>query len=154
MGTTRCCLSWPGKRPPSQRSREDAPLTNRIHWIRLGSRGTYRAPRIYAELRDEGIRVSHKRVARLIKAAGLQGVSRRKHARTTVRQAGAHPAPDLVDRDFSADGPNEFWVANITYFSTWAGFLYMAVVMDTRSRRVVGWCMANNLLTELVLDAL
>ncbi len=83
-------------------------------WIHLGSRGTYGAPRIHAELRDEGVRVSRKRVARLMKAAGLQGVSRRKHARTTIRQAGAHPAPDLVDRGFFADVPNEIWVANIT----------------------------------------
>lgn len=89
-------------------------MTNRIRWIHLGSRGTYGSPRNHAELRDEGVHVSCKRVARLMKAAGLQGVSRRKHARTTIRQAGARPAPDLVDRDFSADGPNEIWVANIT----------------------------------------
>lgn len=142
------------KRPPSQRSREDAILTDRIRWIHLRSRGTYGSPRIHAELCDEGVRVSRKRVARLMKAAGLQGVSRRKYVRTTVRQAGAHPAPDLVDRDFSADGPNELWVADITYISTWAGFLYLAVVMDAWSRRVVGWAMATHLRTELVLDAL
>jgi putative transposase len=89
-----------------------------------------------------------------MKAAGLQGVNRRKHVRTTVRRVGARPAPDLIERDFSVDGPNELWVADITYISTWAWFLYLVVVMATRSRRVVGWCMVNHLRTELVLDAL
>ena len=142
------------KRRPSQRSREDAILTGRIRYIYHRSRRTYGSPRIHAELRDEGVRVGRNRVARLMKAEGLQGVSRRKRARTTIRQPGARPAPDLVGRDFTADGPNKLWVADITYISTWEGFLYLAVVMDAWSRRVVGWSMANHLRTELVLDAL
>ncbi len=142
------------KRQSSQRSREDAILTNRIHWIHLRSRGTYGAPRIHAELRDEGVHVSRKRVARLMQAAGLQGVSRRKSTRTTIRQPGAQRAPDLVKRDFTVDGPNKLWVADITYIRTWAGFLYLAVVVDAWSRRVVGWAMTNHLRTELVNDAL
>ena len=142
------------KRQSSQRSREDAILTDRIRWIHLRSRGTYGSPRIHAELRDAGVHVSRKRVARLMRAAGLQGVSRRKSTRTTIRQPGAQRAPDLVKRDFTVDGPNKLWVADITYIRTWAGFLYLAVVVDAWSRRVVGWAMANHLRTELVNDAL
>lgn len=116
--------------------------------------GNYGAPMIHEELTDRGIHVGRKRVARLMKAAGLQGVSRRRKVRTTRRASNARPAPDLVDREFTADGPNELWVADITYIPTWAGFLYLAVVLDVWSRRVVGWAMADHLRTELVLSAL
>lgn len=98
--------------------------------------------------------VGRKRVARLMRAAGLQGVSRRKRPRTTIRQPAAWPAPDLVKRDFAVARPNELWVADITYISTWTGFLYPAVVVDAWSRRVVGWAMATHVRNELVLDAL
>lgn len=142
------------KRPPSRRAQEDVVLTEQIRTIHSWSRGTYGAPRIYDELKDQGVRIGRKRVARLMQAAGLQGVSRRKRTRTTARRPGQPLAPDLVDRDFTADGPDELWVADITYIHTWAGFLYLAVVMDAFSRRVVGWAMGNHLRTELVLDAL
>ena len=142
------------KRPPSKRSREDAILTDRIRWIYLRSRSTYGAPRVYEELKDEGVRVGRKRVARLMRTAGMQGVSRRKKVLTTIRKPGARPAPDLVKRDFTADCPDQLWVADITYIRTWAGFLYLAVVMDAFSRRIIGWSMANHLRTELVIDAL
>jgi len=142
------------KRAPSRRGREDALLTNRIRWIHLRSKGTYGAPRVHAELADEGAHVGRKRVARLMRAAGLRGVSRRKYFPTTVREPRQRPAPDLVDRNFKVDGPNRLWVADITYIPTWAGHLYLAVVVDAWSRRVVGWSMANHLRTELVLDAL
>jgi len=142
------------KRSISQRSQEDALLTDRIRWIHLRSRGTYGAPRIHAELADEGLRVGRKRVARLMQAADLRGVSRRRRPRTTMRAVGAQPAPDLVERDFTALGPDRLWVADITYVPTWSGFLYLAVVVDAWSRRVVGWSMASHLRTELVLDAL
>jgi putative transposase len=89
-----------------------------------------------------------------MRSAGLAGVSRRRWPCTTRRAEKARPAPDLVERDFSADGPNRLWVADITYIPTWAGFLYLAVVLDVFSRRVVGWAMANHLRTSLVLDAL
>ena len=112
------------------------------------------APRIHAELAAEGICVGRKRIARLMRAAGLAGVSRRKGVRTTQRRQGARPAPDLVERDFAAEAPDRLWVADITYIPTWAGFLYLAVVLDAFSRRVVGWSMANHLRTSLVLDAL
>ena len=95
-----------------------------------------------------------KRVERLMKAAGIAGVSRRKSARTTVRDARLRPASDLVDRNFHAEEPNQLWVADITYVPTWAGFLYLAVVLDAFSRRIVGWAMGHDLKAQLVLDAL
>ena len=85
--------------------------------------------------------------------AGLAGVSRRRHTVTTVRD-GARQSPHLVDRDFTAERPNMLWVADITYIPTWAGFLYLAVVLDAFSRRIVGWSMATTLHTQVVLDAL
>jgi putative transposase len=118
------------------------------------SDGTYGAPRIRAELADvDGQRINLKRVARLMRQAGIAGVSRRKFCVTTVRD-GAPRAEDLVERNFAADGPNKLWVADITYLPTWAGFLYLAVVIDVWSRKVVGWSMATHLKTELVLAAL
>jgi putative transposase len=89
-----------------------------------------------------------------MRAAGLEGVSRRKGWKTTVRDANARPAPDLVERAFTAEGPNRLWVADITYIPTWAGFLFLAVVLDAWSRLIVGWAMATHLRTELVLQAL
>jgi putative transposase len=142
------------KRPRSVRSIADARLTQRIEEIYSASRRTYGVPRIHAELAAEGTRVGRKRVARLMRAAGLEGVSRRKRVRTTRRDRERRQAPDLVERDFVADGPDRLWVADITYISTWAGFLYLAVVVDAWSRRVVGWSMATHLRTELVLEAL
>ena len=107
-----------------------------------------------AELAAEGTPVSRKRVARLMRAAGLVGVSRRNAFHTTVRDRDARPAPDLVERDFSAPAPDRLWVADITDVPTWAGFLYLAVVVDAVSRRLVGWAMALHLRTALVLAAL
>ncbi len=142
------------RRSPSKRDQDDAMLTQKIRAIHRWSRGTYGAPRIHAELRDEGVRVASKRVARLMQGAHLQGVSRRKAATTTIRSPRDRPAPDLVERDFNADAPNELWVADITYIATAVDFLYLAVVLDAFSRRIVGWSMANHLRTELVLAAL
>jgi putative transposase len=141
-------------RAPAPRAQQDARLTERIREIHVRSDRTYGAPRIHAELAAEGVRVGRKRVARLMRAAHLQGVSRRKSPRTTRREPTALPALDLVERDFTATGPDELWVADITYVATWAGFLYLAVVVDAWSRRVIGWAMANHLRTELVLSAL
>jgi len=118
------------------------------------SRDTYGAPRLLAELRDDGERVGKKRVQRLMKKGGLVGASRRRWVTTTQRDERARPAPDLVERRFEAPGPNQLWVADITYVPTWAGFLYLAVVLDAFSRRIVGWSMATHLRTELVTDAL
>jgi putative transposase len=104
-------------------------------------------------LAAKGIRVGRKRVARLMSAAGIAGVSRRKFVTTTVKGS-ARQAPDLVERNFTAERPNLLWVADITYIPTWTGFLYLAVVLDAYSRRIVGWSMATTLATRLVLDAL
>jgi putative transposase len=141
------------KRPPSMRAETDAALTAEIHAAHVASNGTYGAPRLQIDLAEAGIRVGRKRVARLMRNAGLVGVSRRKSTITTVRD-GVRQAPDLVDRNFTADRPNLLWVADITYIPTWAGFLYLAVVLDVFSRRIVGWSMATTLHTQLVLDAL
>ena len=103
--------------------------------IYKGSRGTYGVPRIHAELAADGVAVGRKRVSRLMRRAGIQGISRRGRAWTTRRDRDARPAPDLVERDFGAPGPDQLWVADITYVPTWAGFLYLAVVVDAWSRR-------------------
>ena len=144
---------WRG-RSPAARAQADAGLIEQIRAIHERSRGTYGVPRVHAELAAAGIHVGRKRVARLMRAAGLEGVSRRRPVYTTVRDHDARPAPDLVDRDFVAPGPDQLWVADITYIPTWAGFVYLAVVLDVWSRRVVGWALATHLRTELVLGAL
>jgi len=142
------------RRGMGSRARRDAALTARIRAIHERSRGTYGAPRVHAELAAEGTRVGRKRVARLMHAAGLAGVSRRRRVSTTTRNRSRRAAPDLVNRDFRVEGPDRLWVADITYISTWAGLLYLAVVVDAWSRRVIGWAMASHLRTELVLEAL
>ena len=141
-------------RPPSARKISDLLLGDRIEANWRDSRETYGRPRIQADLVDEGIRVSDKRVARLMRERRIHGASRRKGFKTTVRDRDARPAPDLVDRKFMATAPNQLWVADITYVPTWSGFLFVAIVLDVYSRRVVGWAMATHLRTELVLDAL
>ncbi len=142
------------KRPASERARQDSVLLRRIRTVHEASRGTNGAPRIHAELRAEGTRVGRKRIARLMRKVGLQGVSRRRFVTTTARDRDRRPAPDLVERVFAAAEPNRLWIADITYIPTWAGFLYLAVVLDAWSRKVVGWSMATPLRTELVLEAL
>jgi putative transposase len=141
-------------RPVSRRAQADSVLLRQIRTIHEASRGTYGVPRIHAELRANGIAVGRKRVARLMRAAGIAGVSRRRFVVTTVRDRDARPAPDLVQRAFAASGPNRLWVADITYIPTLAGFLFLAIVLDVFSRKVVGWAMASHLRTELVLEAL
>ena len=141
-------------REASSRSKADEILLGRIRAIQAKSHGTYGAPRIHAELREQGVCTARKRTARLMRQAGLAGVSRRKGTTTTQRRAKTPPAPDLVKRDFAAERPDELYVADITHVPTWAGFLFLAVVLDACTRRVVGWSMANHLRTELVLDAL
>jgi putative transposase len=141
-------------RPPSARAQSDARLSERIRALHQRSRASYGVPRILEDLQEEGERVNHKRVARLMRSADLVGISRRKGFKTTVRDRDARPAPDRVQRCFTADRPDRLWVADITYVPTLAGFLFLAVVMDVCSRRIVGWAMATHLRTELILDAL
>ena len=146
--------AWAG-RPPSARAEADAALLKRIRTVHVTSREIYGAPRVQAELRNAGERHSRKRIARLMREAGLVGASHRRGGPvTTRRDQEERPAPDLVDRDFTAEAPNQLWVADITYVPSAAGFVYLAVVLDAFSRRVVGWAMANHLRTDLVLDAL
>lgn len=145
--------AW-SRRPASRRAKADLELSKTIRTIHATSRGTYGVPRVHAELRAAGVHVGKKRVARLMVAAGLEGVSRRRGARTTLRDADAAAAPDLVDRDFTASGPDRLWVADITYVRTWEDFVYLAVVLDAWSRKVVGWAIATTLHTSVVLAAL
>jgi putative transposase len=140
---------------PSDRALEDAWLTERIKRIHDASRGVYGAPRIHAELRMEhNIRVARKRVARLMKAAGISGLRPRQRWRTTIRVPGVEPATHLVERDFRPAGPNVLWVADITYLRTGEGWLYLAAVQDAYSRQIVGWSMATHMRATLVVDAL
>ena len=141
-------------RPLSKRAKDDEKLTEQIRAFHQRSNGTYGAPRIFQDLREVGVHTSKKRVARLMRQANICGVSRRKGILTTYRSITDEKAPDLVRRDFSVDKPNKLWVADITYVPTWSGFLYLSVVLDAFSRRVVGWAMAKHLKTQLVLDAL
>jgi len=142
------------RRPSSARARSDTALGERISEIHAASHGVYGTPRIHFELGETGVRVGRKRVARILSQLGLQGVSHRRRAvRTTVR--GDNPAaPDLVDRQFTANEANKLWVADITYIPTGSGVLYLAIVLDVFSRRIVGWSMATTLHRKLVLDAL
>jgi putative transposase len=142
-------------RPPSARAKADAALTEQIRHIHQRSRGTYGAPRIHAELGFEGIRCGRKRVARLMRAAGIRGCWRGRKKRTTTRKLQQMlPVPDLVERRFTPAAPDRLWVADITYLRSWEGWLYLAFVLDAYSRKVVGWSMANSLRTEIVIDAL
>ena len=141
-------------RPPSGRSQKNAALTERIREIHQRSRQTYGSPRVHAELRTLGTRCSRKRVARLMRDAGLRGCMRGRRRGTTRRGQRAMPAQDLVKRDFQATETNKVWVADITYVATGEGFLYLAFILDVHSRRIVGWAMESHLRTELVVDAL
>lgn len=141
-------------RPLSARARSDLALSSKIHAIHRRSREAYGAPMIHAELaEDHGIHVGCKRVARLMRLAGLRGVQMKRFVRTTIADAHCAVAVDHVDRCFEAAGPDQLWVADITYIPTWSGFLYLAMVMDVWSRKIVGWAMENHLRTELVLAA-
>jgi putative transposase len=154
LGVSRSGYHAWRQRAPSQRAQRDAVVTAQLRGFHLRSHSTYGAPRLHEDLREAGVRVGRKRVARLMRAAGLVGVSRRRGVRTTRRATDGQSAPDLVQRDFTATGPNQLWVADITYVPTWAGFLFLAIVLDACSRRIVGWAMGLHLRTELVLDAL
>jgi len=130
------------KRPLSQHQREDQQLAERIHTVYHVNRQVYGSPRIHAELREQGIGVSRKRVARLMREQGL--TARRRHHRTitTRSEPGARFAPNVLDQEFTASRPNEKWTADITAIWTYEGWLYLAVVLDLYSRRVIGWAMA------------
>ncbi|MEM1044226.1 MAG: IS3 family transposase [Bacteroidota bacterium] len=141
-------------RPASARAERDAEITEAIRASHAASEGAYGALRVHEDLKEAGFRVGKKRVARLMREHGIVGVTRRRGPTTTTRRPGTPKGPDLVERDFSADAPDQLWVADITYVPTGSGFLYLSVVLDAFSRRIVGWAMAGHLRTELVLAAL
>jgi transposase InsO family protein len=142
-------------RQPSQRQRADDQLIDRIRTVHANSHCTYGAPRVHAELRATGTRVGKKRVARLMREAGLAGRCPRRFRRTTIpSDTPAAQPPDLVRRDFNPSEPDRLWISDITYIRTWEGWLYLAVILDAFSRRVVGWALADHLRTELATDAL
>jgi len=142
-------------RPMCARERADLALTGKIAAIHRFSRETYGSPMIHAELADaQGIHVGRKRVARLMRAAGLRGATLRKFVVTTQRADQSSEVTDLVERRFYAERPNRLWVADATYIPTWSGFLYLVIVLDVFSRKVVGWAMETNLRTELMLAAI
>jgi hypothetical protein len=155
LGVSRTGFHNWERRASSDRALSDAWLTDKIREIHAASRGVYGAPRIHAELElEHRIRVGRKRVARLMKAAGIAGVRLRKLWKTTIRIPGITPATDLVERQFRPDRPNVLWVADITYLRTGDGWLYLAAVQDAYSRLIVGWSMATHTRATLVVDAL
>jgi putative transposase len=141
-------------RPASARAQADAELLERIGRIRVGHAACYGAWRTWQALGRDGVQVARCTVERVMRDNGLVGVLRGQRARTTVADEAAVRPPDLVDRKFVADRPDALWLADITYVSTWQGFLYVAFVLDVFSRRIVGWQTAINLRTDLPLDAL
>jgi putative transposase len=156
LGVTRQGFYAWRRRGPSLRQLADDELARLIVTIYDGSLQTYGAPRIQLELADEHqIDVGRKRVARLMRRLELQGVSRRgKRRRTTLPDPTAPPAPDLVQRRFHAERPNQLWLADLTYVPTLEGYLFLGVVMDMFSRKIVGWSMREDLKADLVVDAL
>ena len=141
-------------RPASARSMTDAATTEVIRTVHAENYGVYGVRKVHAELHRQGHQVARCTVHRLMRAAGLQGISRAKGPRTTIPGTGLDIRPDLLDRDFTASAPNRVWVADITYCRTFAGWVYAAFVIDVFSRRVVGWQLSKSLRTDLALDAL
>jgi putative transposase len=145
LGVSRAGFYAWTRRPACPRERRDRELIDLIRRIHDESDGSYGWPRMHAELRHRGVRVSRKRVARLMRRAGLSGLVRRRRGKTTIRVPGVRPAPDLVRRDFRPAGPNQLWVADLTEIATWEGKLYLAAILDCFSRRCVGWAMAEHM---------
>jgi putative transposase len=153
VGIARQTFYHSRERAPSARRLEDERLSERIVEAWRASRETYGAPRIHLELRAQGERVGRKRIARLMRQAGIEGVSRRRRRSTTRADHAAAAAPDLLERTFRAEGPNQVWVADITYVPTLEGWLFLGVIMDLWSRKIVGWSMRDEITADLVVDA-
>ncbi len=145
--------AWRG-RPESRRSREDRELKKKIRLIFKQNRQTYGSPRILDELRDQGIRCSRKRVARLMKEDQLVPKKARRFRRTTIAEPDHKKAPNVLGRQFTVDAPDTAWVGDITYLWTREGWLYLAVILDLFSRRVVGWAVSAHLGQEVATKAL
>ena len=142
------------RRPPSAREMANRRLYKKIEAVYNRSHKTYGSPRIYWALKRQGVACSENRVARLMRCHALKAQQARRYSTTTKRTKGVRAAPNLLQRDFSAERPNEKWVADITYIRTDEGWLYLAVVLDLFSRRVVGWAMAARMTRELTIAAL
>jgi transposase InsO family protein len=140
-------------RPPSRRSERQHALTSKIQAIHIASRQTYGAPRIHAELLAQGIACSHNTVAKLMRQADIVPQAARKF-RVTTDSRHTKAAPNLLNREFAVDRPNQCWVSDITFIPTREGWLYLAVVMDLHSRAIVGWAMEKTLDARLAIDAL
>ena len=146
---------WSAKRrPPCARSIRDAKLKVEIARVHGENFGVYGAPKVWAQLNREGIRVARCTVERLMRQLGLSGAVRGKVKRTTAADDSVERPTDLVDRDFTAVAPNRLWVADLTYVRTWSGFVYVAFITDVFSRRIVGWQASRSLRTDLALHAL
>jgi transposase InsO family protein len=145
--------AWRG-RPPSKREMANRELTEKIKVAFEESGETYGSPRIYQVMRKLGLMCSQNRVAHLMRAAGLQAKQARRFRATTKRNKAHRAAPNVLKRDFTTDRPNQKWLADICYIPTLGGWLYLAVVLDLYSRRIVGWAMSTRMTTELTLNAL
>jgi putative transposase len=142
------------KRPPSPREMANQELFNKIEVVYHENHGVYGSPRIYRELDDQGVACSENRVARLMRLRGLQA-KQTKRFRTTTKRNRAHPvAPNLLKRDFTADRPDQKWLADITYIATLEGWLYLAAILDLYTRRIVGWAMSDRMTSDLTIAAL
>ncbi|WP_344627933.1 IS3 family transposase, partial [Kitasatospora arboriphila] len=143
-----------GARARADRAAAEAVLVGEIREVHRETRGAYGVPRVHAELRARGRVVNRKRIARLMREHGIVGRHLRKRCRTTVQDRSAPPVPDLIGRNFTADGPDVRWVGDITYLPVGGSWMYLATVIDLHSRRLVGWSLADHMRTELVADAL
>ena len=154
--STSAFYEWIHRGSPavSDEDLDDAHAANQLRDAWVEHRRSYGARRLTAEIHDRGRGWNRKKVARLMTVAGIEGIHRRRHAKKRSRIGVGSVAPDLVGRRFVAEAPDQLWVADISYLRTWEGFLYLAVVLDACTRRVVGWAMADHLRRELVLDAL
>ncbi len=142
------------KRGKSQRKRDDDSIAERIEDAYDANRGVYGSPRIHVELKAQGIHCGRKRIVRLMQEKGISARRKRCKARTTNSNHSSPIAPNLLERDFAADAPNKKWVTDITYIATYEGWLYLAGVLDTYSRKIIGWAMGKQHDAELVREAL
>lgn len=156
LGVSRAAYYAWSKGAPSKRVQADGILGQQVARVHKQSRGTYGAPRIHQQLRQEGTRTSRKRVARLMATAGIQGRCKRRSRRTTIADAAVVPTDDLLGRDFDPATAtlDRTWVGDITYIRTWQGWAYLATVIDLASRRVVGFAVRDHMRTELVIAAM
>lgn len=154
LGVSRSGFYAWARRGPSARARADARMARAVVGIHAGSRGTYGSPRVHAALRQDGVRTSRKRVARVMRQLGLAARQRRRFARTTDSRHELPIAANVLERVFETNAPNQVWVGDITYIPTDEGWLYLATLLDLFSRRVVGWAVDSTLATQLPLQAL